>query len=130
MGQLRAMCGLKGDGTPPPWAYSRFWVNLFKHQKLVDEIFENLVEQCYRLLPGFGRNLALDGKAINSHARSRQKKKNLTPDGRRDLDTDTGAKSYHGKREDGTLWEKINYWFGYKPHLIFDADYKLPVALK
>ena len=83
-GQLRDMCGFKGDKVPPSWAYSRFLTNLFKHQELVDEIFENLVEQCYRLLPDFGRNLALDGKPLDSHAR--RKKAGLAPDGRRDLD--------------------------------------------
>lgn len=129
-GQLRTMCGFKSDAVPPPCAYSRFLLNLIKHQELVDAIFEKLVGQCYQLLPGFGRNLALDGKALNSHARSRRKKENLAPDGRRDLDADTGAKSYQGKREDGTLWERISYWFGYKLHLIVDADYELPVAFE
>lgn len=47
-----------------------------------------------------------------------------------DLDADTGAKSYRGQREDGTVWEKIKYWFGYKLHLIVDADYELPVAFR
>jgi IS5 family transposase len=127
-GQLRDMCGFKGDKVPPSWAYSRFLTNLFKHRELVDEIFENLVEQCYRLLPDFGRNLALDGKPLDSHAR--RKKAGLAPDGRRDLDADVGAKIYRGERADGTTWEKIKYWFGYKLHLIVDADYELPVAFK
>lgn len=129
-GQLRRMCGFKGDEIPPPWAYSRFLANLLKHQELIDGIFSNLVDQCYTLLPGFGCNLALDGKAINSHARRRKEDINLTADGRRDLDANTGAKSYEGRREDGTLWQRISYWFGYKLHLIVDADYELPVAFK
>jgi len=125
-GQLRAMCGFKGDTGPPQWVYTRFLKKLFNNKDLIDEIFDTLVEQCYQLLPGFGRNLAMDGKAIDSHAR--RKKEGLPPDGRRDLDADTGAKSYRGQREDGTVWEKIKYWFGYKLHLIVDADYELPVA--
>jgi len=125
-GQLRAMCGFKGDTGPPQWVYTRFLKKLFNNKDLIDEIFDTLVEQCYQLLPGFGRNLAMDGKAIDSHAR--RKKEGLPPDGRRDLDADTGAKSYQWQREDGTVWEKIKYWFGYKLHLIVDADYELPVA--
>ena len=35
---------------------------------------------------------------------------------------------YKGKREDGTLWEKIVSWFGYKVHLLVEANYELPVA--
>lgn len=128
-GQLRSLCGFRIDKVPPSWAYSRFLATLFEHQELVNEVFCNLVKQCYRLLPGFGRNLALDGKAINSHAR-RGKDKNLPVDGRRDLDANTGAKGYEGTREDGTIWRKINYWFGYKLHLIVDADYELPVSFK
>jgi len=127
-GQLRDMCGFKGDTAPPDWVYSRFLTKLFDYKELINEIFDTLVEQCYELLPGFGCNLAMDGKAIDSHAR--RKKEGLTPDGRRDLDADTGVKSYRGKREDGTVWEKIKYWFGYKLNLIVDADYELPVALK
>lgn len=124
--QLRDMCGFTGE-APPQWVYSRFLKKLFCHEKLVNEIFDTLVEQCYAELPGFGRNLAIDGKAIRSHAR---RKKEGTPDGRRDLDADIGVKSYQGQREDGTTWEKIKYWFGYKLHLIVDADYELPVAFK
>ena len=126
-GQLRDMCGFKGDTAPPDWVYSRFLTKLFE-QELIDEIFDTLVEQCYELLPGFGRNLAIDGKAIASHAR--RKKEGLPPDGRRDLDADIGVKTYQGQRKDGTLWEKIKYWFGYKLHLIVDGDYELPVAFK
>ncbi|MDI9456433.1 MAG: transposase [Bacillota bacterium] len=125
-GQLRAMCGFKGDTGPPQWVYTRFLKKLFEHKDLIDEIFDTLVKQCYQLLPGFGRKLAMDGKGINSHAR--RKKEGLSPDGRRDLDADTGVKSYQWQREDGSVWEKIKYWFGYKLHLIVDADYELPVA--
>ena len=35
-----------------------------------------------------------------------------------------------GVREDGTVWQKIVKWFGYKLHLIVDADYELPVAFE
>ena len=129
-GQLRNMCGFTRDSAPPQWVYSRFMLKLFEHRDLVDEIFDTLLEECYKLLPGFGRNLAIDGKAIDTHARARRKKEDLAPDGRRDVDADTGAKSYKGQREGASAWAKIKYWFGYKLHLIVDADYELPVAFK
>lgn len=50
------------------------------------------------------------------------------PDGRRDTDADLGKKTYLGRRKDGTLWEKVILWFGYKIHLIVDAVYKLSVG--
>jgi len=124
--QLRRLCGFAEDKVPTAAVYSRFMLKLFSHQEQIDEIFEKLVGQCYELLPGFGTNLALDGKAIHSHAKSRSK--NMTKDGRRDLDADYGVKKYKGKREDGTLWEKVVSWFGYRIHLIVDADYELPVT--
>jgi len=124
--QLRNICGFDADKVPTSAVYSRFLAKLFSHQELLDEIFESLVGQCYELLPGFGQQLALDGKAINSHAKS--KSKSLKKDGRRDLDADYGVKKYKGEREDGSLWEKVVSWFGYKLHLVVDADYELPVA--
>jgi len=124
--QLRRICGFAEDKVPNASVYSRFMLKLFSHQDLIDEIFETLVGQCSELLPGFGRHLVLDGKAINSKAKGRS---NLEKkDGRRDLDANYGVKKYNGKREDGTLWEKVTTWFGYKLHLIVDADYELPVA--
>ena len=123
---LRRMCGFEEDKVPTEWAYSRFLANLFEHQDLINEIFERLVTLCYELLPGFGKHLALDGKAIDSYAK--RINKNQKEDGRRDLDADYGAKSYRSKHEDGTPWEKITYWFGYKLHLLVDTDYELPVA--
>ncbi len=65
-GQLRAMCGFKGDKAPPQWVYSRFFVKLFAHMELVEDIFAVLGQQCYKELSNFGRNLAIDGKAIDS----------------------------------------------------------------
>ena len=129
-GQLRDICGFRGGPVPPPWAFSRFLSSVIFHREMVLDIFDALVEECYRLLPDFGLNLALDGKAIKSHARKRKDKEGLTADGRRDLDANTGAKKYEGKREDGTAWSKVIYWFGYKLHLIVDANYELPVAFR
>jgi len=124
--QLRRICGFAEDKVPTPAVYSRFMLKLFSHQELIDDLFENLVGQCSELLPGFGRHLVLDGKAISSYARGRSKAQKK--DGRRDLEADYGVKKYKGKREDGTPWEKVITWFGYKLHLLVDADYELPVA--
>ena len=47
---------------------------------------------------------------------------------RRDHDADWGVKSYKGVREDGTAWEKTKRWFGYKLHLVVDAEYELSLG--
>lgn len=125
-GQLRFMCGLDKD-VPPAWVYSRFLKKLLGRPEYIDEMFNTLITELKEILPEFGKVLAIDGKAIKAHAKAR-KKNEKTPDGRRDTDADFGKKVYRGKREDGTLWEKIKSWFGYKLHLIIDATYELPVA--
>jgi hypothetical protein len=134
-GQLRELCGfdpLAGEeAVPPPYVYTRFLRGLFRHAGEIDAMFEELVESLRAELPGFGRYLAGDGKAIPTHARDRKKKdkeKPLCRDGRRDLDADWGVKTIREKKEDGTLYEKVTKWFGYKLHLVVDAESELPVA--
>lgn len=124
--QLRAMCGL--GRVPPSWVYSRFLKTLLKYPAKVEAVFDRLVATLTELLPDFGQRLAFDGKAIESHANPRKKGETAEPDGRRDLDANIGVKHYRGQREDGTVWEKIVTWFGYRLHLLVDATYELPVA--
>jgi len=131
--QLREICGfdpwLAERAVPPSYVYSRFCRKLMDNAGEVEKIFTRLVEEISELLPDFGQILAIDSKAINSL--SRGKKQNgipSKPDGRRDTDADFGRKTYRGRRKDGTLWEKIISWFGYKLHLLVDARYELPVA--
>jgi len=124
-GQLRAMCGFHGK-APTPWAFSRFLKKILAHQADVEALFDQLVKQAEKALPGFGKHLAMDSKAISSFAQRKNKKEK--PDGRRDTDADYGKKVYRGTREDGTAWEKLITWFGYKLHLVVDAVYELPVA--
>lgn len=137
-GQLRYMCGFyiidrkrrrnkrKTEIVPPAWVFTRFLKKMLIHKEEINKIFETLVEELRKLLPDFGKDLAIDSKAISSLATGVNK--NATADGRRDCDADWGKKEYRGVREDGTAWEKIVKWFGYKLHLIVDSNYELPVA--
>lgn len=126
-GQLRELCGFDNQ-VPPPWVYTRFLKLLMEDEDLIEKMFDLLVKQMAEVLPEFGKHLAMDSKAIESFAAG--KNKNETADGRRDTDAEYGKKEYRGVREDGTLWEKIVKWFGYKLHLVVDATYELPVAFK
>lgn len=118
-GELRQVCGFdplqQEEAVPPDYVYSRFFEKLFEHADLVEEIFDGLVERVRRLLPDFGEALAVDGKALPTH-------------GLNDGEANWGVKSYRGVREDGTAWEAVTRWFGYKLHLIVDAQYELPVT--
>jgi len=109
--QLRDICGfdpcLGERAVPPAHAYIRFLRKLIRHAGEVEEMFARLVDEISRLLPDFGRVLALDSKAINSLARGKKRdEKPPKPDERRDTDADFGKKTYRGLREDGTWWEK------------------------
>ncbi|MBN2324766.1 MAG: transposase [Spirochaetes bacterium] len=134
-GQLRELCGFEVEGgieaVPPSWVYSRFIRKLMKHQEEVEGIFRELVEGLKGELEDFGEYLAVDGKAIRTHARGRKRReREKEADGRRDVDADWGVKSARWVREDGTVWEEAKRWFGYKLHLVVDAVYELPVGFR
>jgi hypothetical protein len=133
-GQLRWLCGFDvfrgASAVPPAYVYSRFLRSLYECQSMIDEMFNNLVDELGELLPGFGNILAIDGKAINSHGNSRGESADRRPDGRRDVDAAWGVKTYRGKNDDGSAWSTKKSWFGYRLHLIADAVYELPVAYR
>jgi len=70
--ELRAVCGFNlvhgSEAVPASWAMSRFVANVIKEEALVAAMFEELVERASELLPGFGRELAFDGRAIPSYS--------------------------------------------------------------
>ncbi|MDD5708668.1 MAG: transposase [Kiritimatiellae bacterium] len=132
-GQLRQVCGfnvLRGESAvPPSWVYTRFLKRLLAHRESIEVMFDALVGAVGEALPGFGKVLAVDGKAIRTHAGPPAKDaKAKPPDGRRDTEADFGAKRKKTIGKDGTLYERVTYWFGYKLHLVVDATYDLPVA--
>ena len=120
-GQLCDLCGfdpLRGDkAVPPAWVWTRFVARLLRQQTLIDQIFADLVERLGELLPDFGRDLAIDGKAVGAWS-------HLDPE------ASEGFKNYEGEDEQGDPIQKIQKWFGYKLHLIVDAHYELPVAFE
>lgn len=135
--RLRWLCGFDSlkqaqDAVADPWNYTRFLHSVEKHPEELDAIFDSIVEQLYMVLPGFGRNLAIDSTHIESYGRARGKKalkkhRSQGPDGRRDLDADWGKKTYECKKKDGTIVRKEFSWFGYKLH--FRCGFALIVML-
>jgi transposase len=128
--QLRQLCGfdlLKGtDAVPSSNAYTNLLKRLVAHMDIIDSVFCELVDRLSELLEGFGQTLAIDSKAINSRARRVSGAHSV--DLRGELDADKGFKTYRGTRSDGSTWETVKSWFGFKLHLIVDAEYELPVA--
>lgn len=121
------LCGfdvLKGKAAvPSEHAYKRFLKKLLKYQSDIDAIFDELVETLRELLPDFGRHLTVDSKAVSTHARGRKE-----PATSADPDADWGLKRKTEVDAEGRPFERLKKWFGYKLHLLVDADSELPVA--
>jgi hypothetical protein len=130
-GELREGCGFdphKGsEAVPSSWVYTRFLKLLFKFKAEIDAMFDSLVDALKELLPDLGFSVAVDSKGVDSAGRPSKEKRR---DGRREMDADWGKKTYHGQREDGTLWEKVVKWFGYKLHLLVDTKYEMPIRYR
>ncbi len=133
--QLRQGCGFDvlrgGKAVPPSWAYTRFLAKLTRHWEAIERMFDEVIARLAERLPDLGVRLAVDSKAIATYAKPPRKDADLEneePDGRRDRDADWGTKTYKGVHPDGTAWEKVKRWFGYKLHLIVDAQYELPLG--
>jgi len=147
-GELRMLCGfepaLGAKVVPSDNAYSNFLDNLMARKVRIEEMFEELVRMLSKALPDLCRRLALDSKAIASLANGKKRdqeseeasRSKQTEEGedekdrRAEHDADWGKKTYKGTRKDGTKWEKVVRWFGFKLHLIVDSVHELPVAYK
>jgi hypothetical protein len=133
--ELLQVCGfdpMRGsDAAPSDDAFGRFVDVLVEHRDWIARMGAAVLKRLGELLPDLGKRLAADSKAIASYGSPvRDAKKRARRDGRRDLDADHGVKTYRGIREDGSSWEKVVRWFGYKLHVIVDSQYELPVTWK
>lgn len=134
--QLRILCGFQphfctGKNNlvklmiaPTASAYSNFMNNLRKCEDELIEIFNELVQYMYKNLKGFGEILMVDGKAIQSFA-NKPSEKNSGNKG--EHDADWCRKTYTTTTLAGEKNTKTVKWFGFRLHLIADAQYELPV---
>ena len=117
--------------VPSHWNFSRFLrrlVRLEDERGLVSGMTGSLRASLFEELPGFGRHLGYDGKAIESHSTGR-----VAEGGEHasDADADWGKHETCGVNgKTGAIWKKVKTWFGYGLHLIADTDYEVPVAFE
>ncbi len=130
-GELRDGCGfdsvLGSEAVPTSRAYSHLLKKILRHREYIEGVFDRLVEEAKGGLGDYGRYIGIDSKRLDSFGKPKEGKKR---DGRRDIDADWGKKEYKGQREDGSMWEKVVKWFGYKVHVLADTKYELPIAYK
>jgi hypothetical protein len=116
---LYQVCGfdpLRGEaGIPSDDAIERFEKKLFKHQDLLEEIFDELVDIIKQNLPDFGENVAVDSKAISTYRKQ-------------DAGADDGYKDVVDVDEKGNPVKYSKHWKGYKEHAACCTKYELPIA--
>ena len=116
------------DGAPESWAFSRFLAGVAKLEDetgavsgMADALRRRLMDE----LPGFGRHLGYDGKAVGSHSTGREDAKSGKTS---DPDADWGKHETRGvDRRTGKAWTRVKTWFGYGLHLIADVEHEIPV---
>ena len=122
---LREVCGFdEPDWLPCRRTFNRFIRRLGDHPDLVAGVCHSLTDQLRDLLPGFGDVVAIDSTDVRSHSNPHKKTKATGLPS--DPEAAWGvAHSVRSKNKDG-----IDYFYGYKVHMVADATHDLPIAFK
>ena len=111
--EIASVCGFQDDEpTPSRSTFSRFISRLAKHQDLLDECLNIIAEGFKELLPDFGKVVAIDCTSVPTYS---------NPDNEPVSDKEAGWIVREGSER--KLWE-----FGYRLHLVVDANWELPIA--
>jgi hypothetical protein len=114
--QLRELCGFPyGAPLPHRTTFNRFISRLDKHADLIEACFARVTNELKELLPDLGKEVAIDSSVIRTHSNPKN-------------DTDPEATwgvthSPQSNNRDGIDWV-----FGYKVHMVADANYGIPLA--
>ena len=119
-GQLRLVCGF-GDNLPHRSTFNRFYAKVaYRCQADASDLMVQIGGKLAKLLPGFGKAIAIDGSNVYTHAR--QPKAGKPPSTTADPEAHWSIKTSKGKRV-----KPGDIHFGYKYHLMADAKYGLPI---
>lgn len=131
---LRKLCGFndadcyygKCKLVPPPKAYSNMFRNLKEIEPLLKDTFKELVDFMYDNLENFGVETAGDGKIFSGYAKTKRTEERQT-DERSETDADWTFKDHYYKDDNGVTKVKSTRYFGFRIHLLSDANYELPI---
>ena len=111
--EIASVCGFREDElTPSRSSFSRFISRLSKHQDLLDESLKIMADGFKDLLPDFGKVVAIDSTSVPTYS---------NPDNEPISDPEAGWIVREGS-------ERKQWEFGYRLHLIVDANWELPIA--
>ena len=125
--RLAGMCGF--DHVPSESTFSRFFKRLANHTNLVEDLVVSLVDQCRELLDDFGQEVAVDSTAIDAYCNTLPvfKKRDPGRPKKGDEKKVSDPEAAKGKRH-VTYSSDMQWFFGYKFHVLCDANYDLPIA--
>ena len=113
---LRSVCGFV-DYLPDRSTFSRVFQTMAEYYAdLVDQCCADLSQKLCELLPGYGKDVAVDSTTVEAYANPRR---NTDPDA-----SWTKKHSARAKGSDGEEWA-----YGYKVHTIADAAHDLPISI-
>ena len=113
--RFRQVCGFTGR-VPSESTLSRFTTRLLHYQDLVDQCLSKLTDALSEVLPGLGETVAVDSTSVESFSNPNRKVIS-------DPEARWGVKNKSKAKEGGTEW-----FFGYKLHLLADANYGIPLV--
>ncbi len=109
---LATVCGFDYKTPPCRRTFIRFVKKLTEHQDLLDKCLSQITTKLSECLPDFGEHVAVDATPVHSHS---------NPDNKIISDPEAGWVIKEGN-------EHKKWVFGYRLHLIVDANYELPIA--
>ena len=113
---LRRVCGF-GARLPHRTTFNRFFARLANHPGLVEGCFAEVTARLREYLPDLGEHVAVDSSAVTTYGNPHTRRKG-------DPEAAWGVKTSSRAKKDG-----IEYHYGYKLHMVADANHGLPLAM-
>ena len=111
---LRELCGFRR--LPHRTTFNRFIQRLSHHADLVEVVLASLTTRLKEMLPDLGTHVAVDSTTVRSHSNPNRKRIS-------DPEASWTGKHKAGAKDAGTEWS-----FGYKLHMVADANHGVPLG--
>ena len=117
---LAQLCGFEPDAIPSRRVFNRFALRMADHTSLIMTSVSLITGRFRDYLPGFGEQIVIDSTILPSYSAYKRAKGPFTdPDARLVIAGHPKGITLDGKRQ----------VFGYKLHLMADANYQVPLIL-
>ena len=114
---LCELCGFNEGKLPTRRTFNNFIERLSHYPALIEACLNRLTNRLKRKLKGFGKEVAIDSTTVRTHSRYRK-------EGCSDPEATWGV----GHNAQSRDRESRQWKFGYKVHMVSDANYGIPLA--